>query len=86
MQTGFLFIEDDNQLFLIIPGKGRTALPPGADMEIHLGGHWIAGHYWPDLDEQDRPVGQHDFKDMEESSFCGLASGMKARIGGKGSN
>ena len=78
MLTGILSIEDDGQLFLNNkPGVGNVLLQPDTEMEIRLGGRWIAGQYVLGFEKGE--IVEHIFQ-CGETSFCGLCSGMRVRV------
>lgn len=78
MLEGMLFIADNGRLFLVVSGKGRVPVQPKSILDIRLGSYWITGKFEPDF-EDDKPVEPYDFV-LADGSFCGLRSGMHARI------
>jgi len=71
----------DHHLFLCVDGS--TPPPPvlieqGRRLEINLGTHWIEGVFRPDFDETGAQIEPYDL--ICGASFCGLRSGMRARL------
>jgi hypothetical protein len=82
MIEGMLFIEEDGQLSIVFrgnPPKRLAMIEPGTKIEIRLGNAWIEGTFRPDF-EDGIPCEPYTLACEPGTSFCGLQSGMTARM------
>ncbi len=82
MIEGILFIEKDGGIVLHehnTPNRLVT-IEPGSSLEIKLGNVWIEGKFRPDFTNNDEMVEPYDLTCEPGMSFCGLRSGMRARL------
>ena len=81
MEEGMLDIKGD-MLYFVVPGVTSIPLQYGARLEIYLGEHWIAGifKYCTKRDRAPIELRLVCTNQSERPSFCGLLSGMTARV------
>lgn len=75
---GMLIIEEDNLTLLLAEERERIPIEPDMQLEIFLGGNWITGTY-DQLSESNDKIYAHVLTCLDQS-FCGLISGIHARI------
>ncbi|HTK06108.1 MAG TPA: hypothetical protein VL485_02985 [Ktedonobacteraceae bacterium] len=81
MEEGILQVKG-GRLYFVVPGITSIPLQQETTLEIYLGQYWIAGtfHSHKQGDASPLELQLRCHPPSEQPSFCGLLSGMRARV------